>query len=99
MPVGARRESGLRSRRQEKLVVHSVATRRVVDKVPRNENYVRRTECRMNRLWAWTETPSSTADKECHEGSGRATMRKELVICMSALNVWIFLRKAEDWSV
>jgi len=26
-------------------------------------------------------------------------MRKELVICMSALNVWIFLRKAEDWSV
>jgi hypothetical protein len=53
----------------------------------------------MNRLWAWAETPSSTADKECHEGSGRATMRKELVICMSALNVWIFLRKAEDWSV
>jgi hypothetical protein len=63
-------------------------------------NYVRRTEYRMNRLWAWIKPPSGSADKECHEGGGGETiMRKEPVFCLGALTTWMSLRKVEDRTV
>jgi hypothetical protein len=59
--------------------------------MPRNENYVRRTEYRPR---AWTERSSGRVEKEYREGGGART-----TICLGALNIRTFSRKLVDWSV